>query len=430
MVANHGLQALRFVPVTFVIAACLAAAAGCDTRTAPAAPPAAAPAPAAAAVPAAPQPSAPAAAALASTAAEEQALRDEQRREADRLAAMFPQSDDALYLAGLVCNEQGDWRAATAYWEKALALDPSRADTCNNLGYAFAIREDFARAEALFRKAIAIDPSFAEPYEQLGELLVKQGKLDDAVALLASIPAPTAKTARFLGQAYQHLRDYANAKRRYEAAIKLKPDYREVYYSLATVCARLGEREAAEAYRAKFNGMADETQERGRRVRSSLNVLGITKQSTAKTHTDVGRVMTAMGKADEAERLWRRAAAIDPANVESRIFLAAACLRAGRPAEAIARYRELAAIEPENGAHFFNLGALYLRLGQADAAQPVLERLTALAPDNPEAYAALAQARAMTGDVPGALAAIEHAMALDPANVRYRQFHETLNARK
>ncbi len=400
MAARHGAHAVGIALMTLAVAACLAAAAGCDSRTAPPAAPRSS-VPAATAGPAAPhppapQPSAPAAAAPASTAAEERALREEQRREALRLAAMFPQSDDALYLVGLVHNEQGDWKAATAHWEKALALDPSRADTCNNLGYAFAIKEDSAKAEALFRKAIAIDRTFAEPYEQLGELLIKQGRLDEAVAVLAAVPAPTAKTERFLGQAYQHLRDYANAKRRYETALKLKPDYREVYYSLATICARLGEREAAEAHRAKFNGMQDATQERGRRVRSTLDVLGITRQSTAKTHTDIGRVMAAMGKADEAERLWRRAAAIDPANVESRIFLAAVCLRAGRAAEAAARYQELAAIEP----------------------------------DNAEAHAALARARAMAGDVPGAIAAIERAMALDPANARYRQFHETLSARK
>jgi tetratricopeptide (TPR) repeat protein len=176
--------------------------------------------------------------------------------------------------------------------------------------------------------------------------------------------------------------------------------------------------------------MQAEVQQNSRRVRSTLNPLLIATKSTAKTHTDIGRVYAAMKNPQEAERLWRRAATLDRANVESRGFLAALCLKTGREAEALALHQELAAIEPANGAHLFNLGSLQLRMGQIAAAEAVFTRLTAIAPERPESHAALAQAYAMTGKIRDAIAALERAMALDPANSRYRQLYEGLSARK
>ena len=47
-------------------------------------------------------------------AEQERALRSEQLKTVEQLVAAFPQSDDAVYLLGLVYNEQGDTAAAQA----------------------------------------------------------------------------------------------------------------------------------------------------------------------------------------------------------------------------------------------------------------------------------------------------------------------------
>src|SRR5687768_8879935 len=60
-------------------------------------------------------------------AEQERALRTEQLRTVEELVAAFPQSDDAVYLLGLVHNDQGDTATAMKFWQRSLELDPSRA---------------------------------------------------------------------------------------------------------------------------------------------------------------------------------------------------------------------------------------------------------------------------------------------------------------
>src|SRR5262245_19303792 len=78
---------------------------------------------------------------------QERALRAEQLQTAEKLAAVFPDNDDAVYLLGLVHNEQGDSAAAMKYWERSLQLDASRADANDSLGYAFLLRDEYDKAE-------------------------------------------------------------------------------------------------------------------------------------------------------------------------------------------------------------------------------------------------------------------------------------------
>ncbi len=92
---------------------------------------------------------------------------------------------------------------------------------------------------------------------------------------------------------------------------------------------------------------------------------------------------------DEAEREYRRAMAIDPAQADARGNLATLLVRTGRHAEAVRELRQLVADDPENVVALTNLGVALIEQGRAAEARRYLEEALRLAPGMPQAVEAL-----------------------------------------
>jgi Flp pilus assembly protein TadD len=161
-----------------------------------------------------------------------------------------------------------------------------------------------------------------------------------------------------------------------------------------------------------------------------------------------------------AEKLWRRAAEVDPANTASRFQLVMLLQGAGRNQEALQVCQEMVRAEPTNGFHYLGLGNLHARLNQPVAAETAYRKALELVPDRAETAFALAQfylqadtnlsdavrlsqravrlapialhyyvlsrACAKSGDGAAARSAIEQACALDPQNPQYRKLRDSL----
>jgi tetratricopeptide (TPR) repeat protein len=161
-----------------------------------------------------------------------------------------------------------------------------------------------------------------------------------------------------------------------------------------------------------------------------------------------GRLLSRLGRSDEAVARFRRAIEEDPARVEPRIFLVAELAARGRYEEVIPEYREIVARAPEDAvlqANFgyalervgdtqgamdaymragalnpnlsqatFGLGRLLLSLGRpADALSP-LERTAALQPELAGGFALLARAQRELGRRDDAIASYQRALSLEP----------------
>jgi TolB-like protein/tetratricopeptide (TPR) repeat protein len=96
----------------------------------------------------------------------------------------------ALSMAYLVFSNYAeppcaDWHArATAGAAKALGLDPGLAQAHAARGLALLYDYDWHGAEQEYRRAIALSPSYATAHHWLGLLLVTLGRLDEAAAAL------------------------------------------------------------------------------------------------------------------------------------------------------------------------------------------------------------------------------------------------------
>jgi tetratricopeptide (TPR) repeat protein len=325
---------------------------------------------------------------------QERALRTEQLRAAEKLIAIFPQSDDAVYLLGLTHNEQGDSASAVKYWERSLELDGTRADAHDSLGYAFLLRDEYEKAEICFRKALEIDPALATANFRLANTLVHQGKMREAAAILEKANSLSAEGHRLLGEAYQSLKEYDKAKTSYETAIHANTNLAEAYYGLSKVLLQSGDEDKSRECWAKFSTLKAQKDQQARDMRATYDPLSITKRSVAQTLTDVGRVYVINKRPQDAEALWLRAAALDPANILCRLQLAIHYHQTQQYQKALQYYQDVGRADPNDALVQLNIGRVCLKLNHLTLAEEAFKKVVQLAPDRPEGHAALAQVRA------------------------------------
>ncbi len=389
---------------------------------------------------------------------DEHSLRRQALVLADRLLREFPASPDALFLRGLILAKWAYGTEAARCWEECLKLVPGHAAAYVQLGQSAYRAGDYERAAAMFRRAVEIDAKVPAASLGLGEALLDGGRTDEAVLVLAKHIAqwPDSAPGQLrLGEAYLRQRSYQEAKTCFERLTKLEPGFARGYFGLMTACARLGEHQQAQECQAKFGQLrtTDRTVALARkREQGDEPTL---RRMLAETYVSAGSLYLAHGLVQEAEDCWKKAAARDPTDAESRRLLAKALIERGDYRSALQPVEELQRLQPKVADYWLSGGRLHASLQQFEAAERSFQKAIELAPKRAEAQATLAQlyvhaarnlaeakrlaqgavqleptaqyyallsdACAGNGDRAGALTAIERAVELDPGSAVYRE---------
>ncbi len=116
-------------------------------------------------------------------------------------------------------------RAAEQYRE-ILRLDPTDSDAALWLGRLYRLQNHNDKAEAVLRALLAREPENENGVEQMTQLLLDQGKSQEAVSTLQEIlqRAPSAHLWDLLGDAYNQIHDLPNAEGAYRKASESQPD--------------------------------------------------------------------------------------------------------------------------------------------------------------------------------------------------------------
>jgi len=392
-----------------------------------------------------------------------EALREEAILVCEQLVRDFPQRPEAHSVMALTNMRFGQTAEAVKIWEECLQRAPEFSPAYLGLGTVAALKEDFDNAVSYLRTALELNPELAGAYSQLTEVLLQQGKADEALAVarehVRRFPA-SRESHYWLGQTHLELERYEDAKRNHEAAVKIDSELSSCYYSLAIACMRLGERDQAIAYHQKFAMLKEKDlrEERGRD--RQYRDFPAQQEVVANVYMSAGDVCLNVGDPRKAEAHWLRGAEVAPANTACREALVSLYERQERMDAALRLLAELVSLRPEHVAYRTRAGGFYARLGEAESAEAAFrqaieqdseaaeaylglvalhlesgwdvpdavvlaERAVALAP-SAQAYLQLSAARQEIGDRSGSVTAVEKAIQLDPGNTQLRELLEQL----
>ena len=153
-----------------------------------------------------------------------------------------PDFASASYNLANALLEQGQAGASAAGFREALKSAPNSVEAHNNLGAALAAKGDAAGAIAEFRAAVAIDDRSAKAHRNLGNLLIDIGARSEGLRHLerASALEPGGEATYDIGTILLEDQNFGAAAARFEAALKVRPDWAEAHNNLGIALASQG----------------------------------------------------------------------------------------------------------------------------------------------------------------------------------------------
>ncbi len=394
------------------------------------------------------------------------ALKEEELCTAEALVKEFPKSEEPLVLLGDVYHRRGSTDLSTSLWEKALQMNPRRADVLDRLARFAHETDDHAKAIDLWGRALAIDPNIEGAHLGVAQSMMTAGRYEEAMGeIRRELQIAPGKVVCYylLGQACQHLRDYENARLNYEKAVAMRPDYASARYGLYTIYTRLKEPEKAGQQLAEFERLRDGDVQRVREADLLRTDLDAFAKNVAGLCVAAYRLYEPTRNETQKEQMLRRAVALDPQNTRPQEMLAVLYGMQGRSSEALALLRGIEQVEPHNAACQYNLARLSIQMGRREDAERALQRFISLDPNHTIGYQELARLYLRTRvnlprarqlaqkavslgpvaesyfllgwacyanhDDAAAKAALEKAMSLDPQNAAYARCYRTVLAR-
>jgi Flp pilus assembly protein TadD len=327
--------------------------------------------------------------------------------------------------------EKRDYAAAEPLLRKALASDPTDYVAWFDLGFAENGLGKTDESIAAYRKSVAAKPDVFESNLNLGIQLAKAGQPDaDQFLRAATHLTPTSHVAEGHERAWLSLAHVLEATKpddavsAYRQAAELQPKDPEPHLAAAQLLEKQNKFSDAESeYKQALaldsssnaptgdalTGLANLCM-RGRHFPEAeqyLRKLVATQPGNAAAHIELGRVLAADGKNDDAVAELQAGVKLAPADTSVQRDLADLYTTVGKNDQAEAVYRTLVAGDPNDAGLHRELGESLLRQKKFAGAQQEFLTTIKLKPDSAEVYGDLAFAASENKDYPLTLKALE-----------------------
>lgn len=231
-------------------------------------------------------------------------------------------------------------------------------------------RKSFEYARQMFARAIVIDPSYAAAYAGVADsssflymwIDATEDNLREAINAsrrAVDLDPESAEAHVSRGLANSLSRNYQEAEKEFEAAIRLNPKLYDGYYLYARCCFAKGDKEMAAALFRKASELDPEDYQ-------SLNHLEMCLRS-------LGRPAEAQQACKAALAAAERRIAVDPTDTRALYLGAGACQLLGERTRALDLAARALAMDPEESSILYNVACTYALLGESERALDLLE---------------------------------------------------------
>ena len=332
--------------------------------------------------------------------------------------------------------DKKDYTTAETLLNTLTAKDAKNYRAWFDLGYLYTAQGKTDDSIAAYRKSVAAKPEVFESNLNLGLLLARAGNPDAETFLRAATQmTPTDKPEEGLQRAWISLAHVletskpAEAAAAYRNAIQAQPDVAETHLALGVVLERQKDGAGAESEYQKALTLASGTnsastsgiagdavtalanlymqEKRFPEAETMLRKLAGTHADDAVIHIQLGRVLAAGEKYDEAATEMQAGLKLAPNNASALRDLADIDSLQKKNAEAEPLYRQLLAAAPGDAELHASLGKSLLDQHKFPEAQAEFVTATRLKPDFGAAYGDLAAAADQNKDYPLVIGALD-----------------------
>jgi len=254
-----------------------------------------------------------------------QQIKEEMELVAEWLETAFPNSVEMLELAARLRFHRGELDKAEQLWHRAISIDPTYPFAHHGVAIVRALRGDYETAIREYRETLRFSPRAVEPLLELGDVLIKAGKIDDAIDLLENdFPSTVESIWRYtmLGQCYLHKGDLAKARLMYELALSRDPDDSSALYGLSLVLVRQGHQEEADKLAARLKQVRENERQNEREVRRCFDERAELAGKLAEVYGGIARFLLAVDAIEQSRTIAHRAIQLQPDQPAARQVLA------------------------------------------------------------------------------------------------------------
>ena len=244
---------------------------------------------------------------LAEIYAESQRVRDAVL-EAQQALKQEPDNIDAhrllarIYVQSVGDLDSGDVQLANVgkavtEFQAILKIAPDDETSALWLARLYRFQNKQTDAEKLLRELLNRDPDLGQALEQLSQILIDEGRSQEAIDLLkqAAVDSASADVYDLLGDAYSQAKNYPSAEEAYRNAIEQDPDDPGHRHGLAS--ALIAENKYAEAVE-QFKKLTE------------------LEPGTADNHLRLAELYRRLGQFDEAQKSLEQAKQLEPGSLE------------------------------------------------------------------------------------------------------------------
>jgi len=339
----------------------------------------------------------------------------------------------ANMIRGRLAASARDLRGAEAAYEQAVALDPNSARVHEAYGDFRLQRLEWDKAARQFEAAIKYSGS-AAAYAGAARAYLGQSRLLEADKAINEAVAKDASNARYLflqGRVADAIGKAEEANRKYEAALKVKPDLVEALCAQGLVWVSRGEPAQAQerldaARKVAVEGLSAVEDEAIGELALTLGHRDQAREAYARAlkkdpddpiaHSGMGKALAAYGELPAARREMEVALAQLDSDASLAFEYGSLLRRMGESQTAMESFRKAVKLDSKDPRYRARLGGLLVERGEFEEAEQQLRQAVALNEREAEALYYLARALAGRKNLGEAADLMKKAVEIEPDN--------------